>query len=178
VREAEGLGCLYGRGAVVEGVLVVVDMLRSSVWGLARAVCGSGRAVVCHSVSGGEMMVARVLVVRVFMWSSMYVGMGLSSSRSFGLLILFHLLVRCSIECVCLREVRCCVLEGVSGGRWRAHGMRRVAIGEGLKVGVCCGLGLMMCVGGIPVSGLGCPRWCVSVHVSFKLCVLFAGLIR
>jgi hypothetical protein len=72
--------------------------------------------------------------------------MGFNSSRRLGLLILFHRLFRCSMECVYLWEVRCCVLGGVSGGLWRAHDLRRVASGEGSKVGVCCGVGMVMCV--------------------------------
>ena len=70
----------------------------------------SGRLGVCHSMCGGEVVVARVLVVRVSMWSSSVVMSRMRSSGRLGLLILFHLLLRCSIECVYLRRARCCVL--------------------------------------------------------------------
>ena len=71
---------------------------------------GSGRLGVCRSMCGGEVVVARVLVVRVSMWSSSVVMSRMRSSGRLGLLILFHLLLRCSIECVYLRRARCCVL--------------------------------------------------------------------
>jgi hypothetical protein len=140
-------------------------------------VCGSGRAVVCHSVSGGEVVVVRVLVGRVSMWSSRYGWMGCRGSRRMGLLILFHLLFRCSMECVYLWELRCCEVGCVSGKDWRAHDSRRVAIGEGSRVGVCCGVGPMMCVWDVSVCGLECPMWCACVPITLRLCVLFAGSI-
>ena len=72
--------------------------------------CGSGRLVMCHSMCGGEVVVARVLVMRVSMWSSSVVVSRMGSKLCLGLLILFHLLLRCSIECVYLRRARCCML--------------------------------------------------------------------
>jgi hypothetical protein len=95
---------------------------------------GSGRLGVCHSMCGGEVVVARVLVVRVSMWSSSVVMSGMGSSRRVGLLILFHRLLRCSIECVYLGRERCCVLGCLRAVEYPELMVWVVLRGKGAKV--------------------------------------------